>query len=87
MSMPSDDLPSIWGTLLGRESDNRGVNGTTPQWRPDDMCTRVMAAYYKVGGGDAFATFVNFDSWLTEPYARVPLLADSVPALVNEDVQ
>ena len=50
------------------------------------MCTRVMAAYYKVGG-DAFATFVNFDSCLTEPYARVPLLADSVPALVNEDVQ
>lgn len=85
MLMPSDTFPLFGASYWGANLIIAVLNRTIPQWRLDDMYTRVMAAYYKVGG-DAFTTFVNIDSWSTEPYARVPLVADSVPALVNEDV-
>ncbi|KAJ5945494.1 beta-glucosidase A [Penicillium verhagenii] len=49
MSMPGDVVLgspySFWGTNLTISV----LNGTVPEWRIDDMATRIMAAYYKVG--------------------------------------
>ena len=40
-----DSGTSYWGTNLTIAV----LNGTVPEWRLDDMCTRIMAAYYYVG--------------------------------------
>lgn len=49
MSMPGDisfdSGTSYWGTNLTVAV----INGTVPEWRLDDMATRIMAAYYYVG--------------------------------------
>lgn len=62
MSMPGDIAfdsgTSYWGTNLTIAV----LNGTVPEWRVDDMATRIMAAYYKVGR-DRYSKPVNFDSW------------------------
>jgi hypothetical protein len=79
MSMPGDDGfgsgISFWGANLTAAV----LNGTVPEWRLDDMVTRIMAAYYKVGR-DQTRVPVNFDSWT---------LDDSAPLhyIVGEDVQ
>lgn len=41
-NLASDD--TYWGTNLTAAV----LNGTIPQWRLDDMVTRIMSAYYKV---------------------------------------
>ena len=85
MSMPGDVTPftgaSYWGTNLTLAV----ANGTLPQWRLDDMCMRIMAAYYQVGG-DIGQVSVNFDSFTTQEYGSVSLLSNAEPSLVNEDV-
>ena len=50
MSMPgnivsTDDGYTYWGANL----TTMVLNGTVPQWRVDDMATRIMAAFYYVG--------------------------------------
>lgn len=49
MAMPGDTLfdtgESFWGTNLTIAV----LNGTVPEWRIDDMATRIVAAWYYVG--------------------------------------
>src|SRR6187402_2056420 len=67
MTMPGDTTfntgDSYWGTNLTLAV----LNGTVPEWRIDDMATRIMAAYFKVG-----LTLneppINFDSWTLDTY-------------------
>ncbi|TAQ87860.1 hypothetical protein B7494_g3820 [Chlorociboria aeruginascens] len=67
MTMPGDTVfnsgYSYWGTNLTLAV----VNGTIPEWRIDDMATRIMAAYFKVG-----LTLdeppINFASWTLDTY-------------------
>lgn len=47
---PSKAGNSYWGEQLG----NAVRNGTIPQSRINDMVTRVMAAYYKMGQDSGF---------------------------------
>ncbi|EKD19262.1 uncharacterized protein L3040_009298 [Drepanopeziza brunnea f. sp. 'multigermtubi'] len=54
---------SYWGANLTASV----LNGTIPQWRLDDMVTRIMSAYYKVGR-DTASVPVNFNSWSSETF-------------------
>ena len=49
MSMPGDVFPVSGSSHWGANLTIAVANGTIPEWRLDDMCTRIMAAYYQVG--------------------------------------
>ncbi|KAI9653286.1 MAG: hypothetical protein M1831_006121 [Alyxoria varia] len=85
MSMPGDAFPLSGTSYWGANLTVAVANGTLPEWRLDDMCMRIMAAYYSVGG-DKKKDFFNFDTFTTEKYAPVPLTSSAEPSLVNEDV-
>jgi len=49
MSMPGDTVFNSGYTYWGTNLTVAVLNGTIPEWRVDDMATRIMAAYYYVG--------------------------------------
>ena len=67
-----DDGRSYWGANLTIAV----LNGTIPQWRLDDMCIRIMAAYYYV---DREANMVpdapNFSAWTSDTYSYSHMFA------------
>ena len=85
MSMPGDlafdSGTSFWGANLTVAV----LNGTVPEWRIDDMATRIVAAWYYVGR-DTKAVPINFDSWTTDTYGYEHFVAMEGYTLVNEHV-
>lgn len=85
MTMPGDVLfesgTSYWGANLTLAI----LNGTIPQWRLDDMATRIMAAFYRVRG-DEPKTLPNFHSWAKGTYGFQHDLAQEGFTLVNQHV-
>lgn len=87
MSMPGDigfdSGTSYWGANLTIAI----LNGTIPQYRLDDMATRIMAAYYYVGR-DTVNVPVNFDSWTRNTYGplHAAVGSESPIGLVNEHI-
>ncbi|KAL8727454.1 MAG: hypothetical protein Q9166_006042 [cf. Caloplaca sp. 2 TL-2023] len=85
MSMPGDVLfhtaTSYWGANLTVAI----LNGTLPQWRLDDMATRIMAAWYYVGR-DRSQVPINFDSWTTDTFSYQHYFTEEVYGLINEHV-
>ena len=63
MSMPGDDYgngsPFLWGTNL----QNAISSGSVPQSRLDDMCKRILAAWYFVGQDSGYPTVSGWSSW------------------------
>ncbi|KAL7270703.1 hypothetical protein RUND412_006580 [Rhizina undulata] len=49
MSMPGDSLFGSGTAYFGGNLTLAVLNGSVPEWRIDDMVTRIMAAYFKVG--------------------------------------
>lgn len=79
MTMPGDTVfnsgLSYWGANL-----TLGVlNGTIPQYRLDDMCIRIMSAFFKVNM-TRDQPKINFDSWTSKTNA-------SLHFAVNEGMQ
>jgi hypothetical protein len=62
MTMAGDQNLASGDTYWGSNLTAAVINGTIPQWRLDDMCVRIMSAYYKIGR-DVTQIPVNFDSW------------------------
>lgn len=62
MSMPGDTLFDSGGSYWGPNLTISVLNGTIPQWKIDDMTTRIIAAWYYVGR-DTATIPINFDSW------------------------
>lgn len=62
MTMAGDQGLASGDTFWGSNLTAAVINGTIPQWRLDDMVTRIMTAYYKIGR-DVTSVPVNFDSW------------------------
>ena len=62
MTMAGDQSLGSGDTWWGSNLTAAVINGTIPQWRLDDMVTRIMTSYYKIGR-DITAVPVNFDSW------------------------
>ncbi|KAH0541328.1 hypothetical protein FGG08_004166 [Glutinoglossum americanum] len=85
MSMPGDTFfgsgLSFWGASLTLAV----INGSVPQWRIDDMATRIMAAYFKVGQ-DQEDIPINFDSWTLDTFGYLHYLVSNDYTLVNQHV-
>ncbi len=85
MTMPGDvnfdSGTSYWGPNLTVAV----LNGTIPQWRLDDMVTRIVAAWYYVGR-DKAQTPINFSSWSQETYGPENFLAERGFTTINEHV-
>ena len=85
MTMPGDiafdSATSYWGTNLTVAV----LNGTVPQWRVDDMATRIMAAWYYVGAGNNYVP-INFDSWTLDTYGYEYFYANEGYTVINEHV-
>ena len=69
MSMPGDvgfdSATSYWGTNLTVSV----LNGSVPQWRLDDMATRIVAAWYYVDReNNQVEDAPNFSAWTTDTY-------------------
>lgn len=83
MTMPGDVLfesgTSHWGANLTVAI----LNGTVPEWRLDDMATRIMAALYRVRGDDP-NTPPNYHSFTEETYGFQHDLAHEGFTLVNQ---
>ena len=85
MSMPGDVVfesgTSYWGPNLTVAI----LNGTVPEWRLDDMATRIMAAVYRVRG-DNPRTPPNFHSFTKKTYGFQHVLAQEGFTLVNQHI-
>lgn len=85
MTMPGDvsfdSDTSYWGPNLTIAV----LNGTVPQWRLDDACVRIVAAWYYVGRDNAQVP-INFDSWTLDTYGYQHPVAMKNLRLINEHV-
>lgn len=85
MTMPGDVVfesgTSYWGPNLTVAI----LNGTVPEWRLDDMATRIIAAIYRVRG-DNPGIPPNFHSFTKKTYGYQHDLAQEGFTLVNQHV-
>lgn len=85
MTMPGDTLfnsgKSYWGTNLTIAV----LNGTVPEWRLDDMCTRIIAAWFYVGR-DSASVPINFDSWTPDTFGYGNYFAKEGYTQINSHV-
>lgn len=85
MSMPGDILFGSGSSHWGSNLTMAVLNGTIPQWRLDDMASRIIAAWYYVGR-DNSSVPINFDSWTSDTFGYQHFLAKEGYNLVNEHV-
>ncbi|PBP20711.1 beta-glucosidase [Diplocarpon rosae] len=67
MSMAGDQGLLSGNSYWGANLTAAVLNGTIPQWRLDDMATRIMSAYFKVGR-DTTRVPVNFNAWSNQTF-------------------
>ncbi len=70
MTMAGDQNLASGNTWWGSNLTAAVLNGTIPQWRLDDMVTRIMSAYFKVGR-DSVRVPTNFNSWSSETFGYI----------------
>lgn len=84
-TMPGDvtfnSATSYWGTNLTIAV----LNGTTAEWRLDDMAMRIMAAYFKVGL-TLDEPEINFSSWTLDTYGPVHYAVSQGYQQINQHV-
>ena len=85
MSMPGDTIFSSGYSFFGGNLTISVLNGTIPEWRIDDMVTRIMAAYYYVGR-DTHQVPISFSSWTLDTYGPIHYQVESPTGLINEHV-
>lgn len=85
MTMPGDVTFDSGTSYWGANLTVAVLNGTIPQWRLDDMATRIIAAWYYVGRDHAQIP-INFDSWTQETYGPENFLAKMGYTTINEHV-
>ncbi|KAF9454903.1 glycoside hydrolase family 3 protein [Macrolepiota fuliginosa MF-IS2] len=62
MTMPGDISLGSGTTYFGQSLVSAVNSGEVPQWRIDDVATRILAAWYLVGQDSGFPA-VNFNAW------------------------
>lgn len=87
MTMPGDigfdSSTSYWGANLTIAV----LNGTVPQWRLDDMCVRIVAAWYYVDReGHQVPDAPNFSAWTTDTYGFYHFYAQEEYEQINYHV-
>lgn len=85
MTMPGDITLNSGTSYWGANLTVGVLNGTIPQWRLDDMCVRILSAWYYVGV-DIDYTPINFDSWTLLTYGFLHYYAEEEYQVVNEHV-
>lgn len=85
MSMPGDILFDTGTSFWGANLTIAVLNGTVPEWRVDDMATRIIAAWYFVGR-DNVSVPVNYDTWTLDTYGYEHFIANQGYGLINEHV-
>jgi beta-glucosidase len=85
MTMPGDTSFDSTFTFWGTNLTLAVVNGTVPEWRIDDMATRIMAAYFKVGR-DQNQVPPNFSAWTEDTVGFQHAFAQTNLRVVNEHV-
>ncbi|MCJ1264141.1 hypothetical protein MMC22_004012 [Lobaria immixta] len=85
LTMPGDVTFDSGTSYWGANLTIAVLNGTVPEWRVDDMATRIIAAWYFVGRDNATVP-VNFDSWTRDTYGYEYFIANQGYGLVNEHV-
>ena len=85
MTMPGDTAFNSGRSYWGANLTISVLNGTIPEWRIDDMATRIIAAWYYVGR-DQNQVPVNFDSWTLDTYGYQHFYAETGYTLINEHV-
>ena len=69
MTMPGDAAFVSGNSFWGANLTIAVLNGTIPQWRLDDMCVRIAAAWYYVGRDTAqLPDGPNFSSWTQDTF-------------------
>lgn len=86
MAMPGDTLFDTNRTFFGTNLTIAVLNGTVPEWRLDDMVTRIMTAFYYVGREKFERTLPNFSSWTLETYGYLHDKAMEDYTIVNKHV-
>lgn len=85
MTMPGDIAFNDGLSYFGSNLTIAILNGSVPQWRLDDMVTRIVAAWYYVGR-DTVDEEVNFSSWTLDTFGYQHDYAKQGHGLVNEHV-
>lgn len=67
MSMPGDTVFDSGVSYIGPNLTISVLNGSIPQWRVDDMATRILAGWYFVDGEEKQKS-PNFNSWTLDTY-------------------
>lgn len=85
MMMPGDTTFNSGVSYWGANMTIAILNGTIPQWRLDDMVTRIIAGWYYVGRDNASIP-INFDSWTLDTFGNEHFYAKTGYSLINEHV-
>lgn len=85
MSMPGDVTFGTGTSFWGGNLTLAVINGSVPEWRIDDMATRIVAAWYKVGR-DRTTRPINFSSWTLDTFGYEHWLVGQGYDLLNEHV-
>jgi beta-glucosidase len=85
MAMPGDSAFDSGDSYWGANMTLAVLNGTLPEWRLDDMATRIIAAYY-LTGRDKYKVPVNFNSWSRDTFGYQHAIAKEGYGLINQHV-
>ncbi|KAI9827945.1 MAG: hypothetical protein M1826_006141 [Phylliscum demangeonii] len=85
MTMPGDVFFGTGTSYWGGNLTLAVANGSVPVWRLDDMATRILAAWYKVGR-NCTTRPINFDSWTQDTFGFRHTLVSQDYTQVNEHV-
>lgn len=85
IAMPGDTALGSGDAFWGPNLTLAVVNGSIPEWRIDDMATRLMAAFYYVGR-DKLQRPANFNSWSKDTYGWTNALAGKNWGPINQHV-
>ena len=85
MTMPGDTIFNTGRSYWGANLTIAVLNGSVPEWRLDDMATRIIAGWYYVGR-DHSAVPINFDSWTLDTFGNEHFYAGTGYGLINKHV-
>jgi beta-glucosidase len=85
MTMPGDTTFNTGLSFWGANLTLAVLNGTVPEWRIDDMCMRIMAAFFKVGL-QLQQPEINFSSWTLDSYGPIHYAAKDGYQVINKHV-
>ena len=84
--MPGDTKFNSGVSYFGGNLTRAVLNGSVPEWRLNDMATRIMAAYFLVGQDPKTFPATNFNSWTTDTLGYLHNFARKAYGIVNQHV-